>query len=67
MCSGKGVCDWRSDGSAVCNCFDPTDQTIGCYDSPVNRTPNAAPTSMQRLRLNTIVLITLFVLVVMVL
>ena len=36
MCSGKGVCEWNQ-GMGVCNCFDPTDDTPGCVNSPVNK------------------------------
>ena len=35
MCSGKGICDWDSP-TPTCKCFDPSDQTDGCYDSPFN-------------------------------
>ena len=34
MCSGKGICDWDT---GLCQCYDSTDATPGCYNSPVNK------------------------------
>jgi len=32
MCSGKGKCNWSLD-RPKCECFNPLDETDGCYDS----------------------------------
>mmetsp|Transcript_12295 Transcript_12295/g.15592 ORF Transcript_12295/g.15592 Transcript_12295/m.15592 type:complete len:416 (-) Transcript_12295:389-1636(-) len=34
-CSGKGICNWDADPYPVCECFDATDTTPGCYNSHV--------------------------------
>ncbi len=37
MCSGKGICNWNGDPKPICECFDPNDNTAGCFDSGISQ------------------------------
>ena len=41
MCSGKGICDWDAKPAPVCKCYDGSDTSEGCFNSPPND-PNVA-------------------------
>ena len=49
MCSGKGICKWDAKPIPVCECFDPSDKSNGCFDSdpvqPGDCNPTTSPTS----------------------
>ena len=40
MCSGKGICSWNANPKPVCECFDPDDNSLGCFDSKINQPEN---------------------------
>ena len=48
MCSGKGICDWDAKPAPVCKCYDGSDTSEGCFNSPPNDPNVAFEMSMSR-------------------